>query len=329
MRSFEYVSPTTREQAVALLSPTRGETAVLAGGTDLLAMMKDDVMAPGRVVNLKAIDGLGHITFKRGAGLRLGALVTIQQLIGHDGVRRTFPALVTAAAGIKSPQIRAMGTVGGDLCQRPRCWFFRSGHGLLALAGDGRSLVVRGDNRYHAILGNSGPAYFVNPSSLAPALIALGAEVVIFGPAGSRTIAAEKFHTTPRSPREQENVLAPDEIVTQIRVPDPEGSLNAAYEVRPRKVIDWPLAAAAVSLREEGGIVRSARVVLGHVAPVPWRSPEAEITLLGRTVTEQVAEEAGAAAVARAKALSGNGYKIRLARVAVKRTILATQRGGA
>ena len=152
--------------------------------------------------------------------------------------------------------------------------------------------------------------------------------MTIFGRSGSRTLSLEKFHVIPGAPGQRENALDPDEIVTEIRVPDAEGVRSATYEVRPRKTLDWPLAAAAVALTSAGGVVRSARIVLGHVAPIPWAVPEAEATLAGKTVTEQIAEAAGIAAVGKAKALSGNGYKIRLAKVAVKRAILAADGGG-
>jgi len=329
MRAFEYASPTTKEQAVSLLSTRWGDSEVLAGGTDLLSLMKDEVVTPKRLVNIKGVQELRGITLNAGTGLRLGALVTLQEVADHAELRRQYPAIAAAVDGVTSPQIRSMGTVGGDLCQRPRCWYYRSRLGLLAQDGGGKSLVVGGDNRYHAILGNSGPAYFVNPSSLAPALIVLGATFKIFGPNGGREVAAEKFFLSPRSNSDREYDLKPNEIVTEIRVPSAGGARSATYEVRQREALDWPLAAASVSLKMTGGKIQSARVALGHVAPVPWPSPEAEAALSGKAATEAVAQAAGDAAVSKAKGLSGNGYKIQLARVAVKRAILEAAGGGA
>ncbi len=187
MQAFEYANPTTKEEAVRLLATQWGEAEILAGGTDLLSLMKDHVSTPRRVVSLQAIKELRGIEFKPATGLRLGAMTTLSELIESAEVRREYPALVEAAEGVRSPQILNMGTVGGDLCQRPRCWYFRAGYGLLA-RDDGKALVPEGENQYHAILGNSGPAYFVNPSSLAPALIALGAKVRVFGPQGTREV---------------------------------------------------------------------------------------------------------------------------------------------
>jgi xanthine dehydrogenase YagS FAD-binding subunit len=221
-----------------------------------------------------------------------------------------------------------MGTVGGELLQRPRCWYYRNGYGLLAQY-EGKSLVPDGDNRYHAILGNGGPAYFVSPSSLAPILMALGAKVKLFGPSGERELALDKFFVTPESEGEREHAIRPDEVLTEILVPAHRNASMAVYEVREKEALDWPLAAAAAVLHLEGGKVAGARVVLGHVAPVPWPSPEAEEALLGKAVSEETAYAAGQAAVAKATPLSMNGYKVQLARVAVKRAILKAAQGGA
>ena len=328
MRAFDYVSPATMEQAVSLLGATGADAEILAGGTDLLSLMKDEVVAPRRLVNIKGIGELRGIRVDPRTGLRLGALVTFQEIADEPSVARRYPALADAVSGVTSAQIRSMGTVGGDLCQRPRCWYYRSGFGLLGQDRSGRSMPLEGDNRYHAILGNQGPAYFVSPSSLAPALIALGATVRVFGPQGAREMPVEKFFLTPRSANEREHDLKSNEILVEVRVPAPKGA-SATYEVREREALDWPLATASVVLESSGGKVRRARVVLGHVAPTPWPSAEAEAALVGRAVTEEVAAAAGEAALKGARALSGNAYKIPLARVAVKRAVLEAARGGA
>ena len=318
MNRFQYASPVTKESAVKLLG---SGAIVLAGGTDLLSLMKADVATPDLVVNIKEIEELKGIEYSEGSGLRVGALVTIDELLQDSKVQQEYPSLIQAADGIRSAQIRSVGTVAGDLCQRPRCWYYRHGYGLLAMQ-NGSSMVVEGDNRYHAILGNGGPAYFVNPSSFAPALIALGAKLKVLGPNGEKEVAAADFFQTPQSESEKEYKLSDSEIVTQILVPAAAGKANATYEVREREALDWPLAAAAVSLSMQGDQVESAKVVLGHVAPVPWNSDEAAAALKGKAVSASVAEDAGKAAVQQAKALSRNKYKIQLARVAVKRAIL-------
>jgi xanthine dehydrogenase YagS FAD-binding subunit len=328
MNAFEYASPTTKEQAAKLLGNSWGEAEVLAGGTDLLSLMKDHIVEPKRLVNLKSIKELGELSWSAKAGLRIGALVTIQELLDNPQVRRVYGALAQAAEGITSPQIRNMGTVGGDLCQRPRCWYYRAGFGLLATQESGEALVPTGDNRYHAILGNGGPALFVNPSSLAPALIAMNAKARIYGAKGEREVALENFFVAPTSSSQREYALQPNEFITEIIVPAMAGAKSATYEVRQREALDWPLATASVVLTLSGRTVKAARVVLGHVAPTPYRSTEAENALVGKAINEEVAEAAGKAAVEKAKALSKNGYKIQLAKVSVKRAILAAAKGG-
>jgi xanthine dehydrogenase YagS FAD-binding subunit len=329
MRAFDYANPTTKEQAVALLQNEWGETEVLAGGMDLLSLMKDFITQPKRLVNIKDIKELEGVKYSSGSGLRIGALVTLQELLDNETVKKQYPALAQAASEVTSPQIRSLGTVGGDLCQRPRCWYFRAGQGLLAQDSRGRSLVLEGENKYHAILGNSGPAYFVNPSSLAPALIAFGAKIRVYGAKGPRDVPAEQFFVTPKTNQEREYTLKPNEIVTEILVPPTAGARSATYEVRQKEALDWPLAAASVSLKMSGKKVNSARVVLGHVAPVPWPASDADRFLAGKTIDEKVALDAGSAAVTGAKTLSQNRYKVQLARIAVKRAILRAVEGGA
>jgi xanthine dehydrogenase YagS FAD-binding subunit len=325
MEPFAYARPTTQKEALAHLGASFEESAILAGGTDLISLMKNYVVTPKRLVDIKGVKEFGGIT-RSDAGVRIGATVTLQELADDAGLQKDFPGLVAAAAAVPSMQIRNMGTVGGDLCQRPRCWYFRNGFGLLARDAKGNSLVPGGDNRYHAILGNDGPAYFVNPSSLAPMLIALNAAVEI---AGGKTpkIALEKFFRTPRDERERENTLAANEIVTAVLIPVGAADWKTAtYEVRERQALDWPLASASVALRMDGGTAREARIVLGHVAPVPWRAPEAERALAGKSLNAENAAKAGEAAVHGAHPLSGNRYKVQLARVAAKRAILAAGR---
>lgn len=327
MEAFEYARPKSTQEAVKLLSGAQGEALPLAGGTDLISLMKDGVAAPQRLVSLQRVGELKGISL-RGGGLRLGAGVTFDELMESAEVRERYPAIVQAAEGVKSPQIRSTGTVGGDLCQRPRCWYYRAGFGLLAVY-KGKPLVPDGDNRYHAILGNSGPAYFVSPSSLAPILMALDAKVRLHGPQGTREITVAEFFVTPKSETELEHALRPAEIVTEVVVPDAGGAKMAIYEVRQKEALDWPLAAAAVVLKLNGDTVESARVVMGHVAPVPWPSPEAEAALKGKSISEDGAWEAGKAALAKATPLSRNAYKVQLARVAVKRAVLRAAKGEA
>jgi xanthine dehydrogenase YagS FAD-binding subunit len=314
MQPFEYANPSSVKEAVGLLGSRWGEADVLAGGTDLISLMKEHLATPSRVVNIKNIKELGGIHNSKG-GLRIGATVTFDELLENAEVHKLFPALSEAARGVSSPQIRNMGTVGGDLCQRPRCWYFRGGFGLFSKD------IPGGENKYHAILGNSGPAYFVSASSLGPALIALGAKVKLVSASGARELDVEKFFITPKDESTREIALQPNELLTEIIVPH-NGSKNATYEVRQKEALDWPLAAAAVSLKMKGSTIASARVVLGAVAPTPWSASAADQVLAGKSMTPQLAEEAAKAALANATPLSQNAYKVTLARVAVKRALL-------
>jgi len=321
MNRFEYVSPTSVKQAVSLLSANWGDAEILAGGTDLLALMKDYVVTPRRVVNIKQLPGMHAIGAERD-GLRIGALVTLDRIADAAQVRRDFPALAKCVADAASPQIRNMATIGGNLCQRPRCWYFRNGMGLLSKTPDGKSLVVEGDNRYHAILGNHGPAYFVSPSTIAPMLVAYGARLRISGASGEREMDVEKFFRIPSSDQEREHDLKPNELITEIVVPSVKGTRAASYEIRQRASFDWPLVTAAVALQMNGSTVQSARIVLGAVAPVPWVSQEAAQAIAGKSIDERTASAAGEAAVSTARPLSHNNYKVKLAAVAVKRALL-------
>src|SRR5579863_1528648 len=314
MQAFEFAHPSTLQEALGLLSSKWGETDVLAGGTDLVSLMKEYLATPKRVVNIKGIKELGGIQSTK-TGLRIGATVTLEELLENAEVRKDFPSLASAARGVSSPQMRNMGTAGGDLCQRPRCWYFRQGFGLLGTK-DGKALVPDGENRYHAILGNAGPAYFVSASSLGPALVALNAKVRLASASGHRDVPAAKFFVTPQNDHSREIALLPNEILTEINVPH-EGAKNATYEVRQKEAMDWPLATASVSLKMKGSTVTSARVVLGHVAPTPWVAAQAEQALAGKAVTQETAEEVAKAALADATPLSQNRYKVQLARVAV------------
>jgi xanthine dehydrogenase YagS FAD-binding subunit len=320
MQAFEYASPATLKDALALLGASWSDANILAGGTDQLSLMKDDLHTPKRVVNIKGIKELGGIS-KSGGGLRIGATVTIDDLMNNAAVRTDYPSLVEAARGVSSPQIRNMGTVGGDVCQRPRCWYFRNGFGLLAMK-NGKSLVAEGQNEYHAIYEH-GPARFVSASSFGPALVALGATFTIASASGKRKVEAAKFFLAPSADGQREVDLKPNEILTEIVIPGAKGARNATYEVRQKEALDWPLATASVVLKMKGNTVESARVVLGHVAAVPHVASEAASFLAGKTITAETAEQAGQAATTSAKPLSGNAYKVQLAKVAVKRALLA------
>jgi len=321
MKNFEYAAPRYESDVVGLLSPEEGRTAVIAGGTDLIPLMKKMIAAPDRVVNVMEVPSLKQIESLAEGGLRIGAAVTLDRLLDSDYLR-DYTAVLQAIRGINSMQLQCQGTIGGDICRRPQCWFFRNGRGLLTDAG---RQTADGDNRFHAIFGNSGPAKFVSASRIAPALVALGATFRVIGPGtdDETLVPAGAFFRAPKREGQGENVLLPNQLLAHIYLPPAQGVSSATYEVRHGAGPEDPLAAASAVLEIVNGVVRNARVVLGHVAPTPWQSAEAAEALVGRTINEETAEAAGRAAVASATPLSNNAYKVQLAKVAVKRAVLA------
>jgi xanthine dehydrogenase YagS FAD-binding subunit len=253
----------------------------------------------------------------------VGALTTLDEILVHP-LLKAYESLVQVADAVHSIQIQAMGTVGGDLCLHPNCWYYRNGYGLLG-EQNGESLPAEGRNEFHAVFGNRGPAKFVSASRFAPALIAWGAQARIVGPEPGQvsTLPLEYFFITPKTPRDGVTVLQPGQLLTHVLLPEVgEEVTSASYEVLQLEGLDWPLASAGVCLETSGGIVREARVVLGHVAPTPWVSHAAAEALAGNVVDERSAQAAGDAAVARATPLSENDYKVQIARAAVKRAVL-------
>jgi len=324
MNSFEYIAVSTPKQAVSVLKAEPDRTVGLAGGTDLLDRMKDYLISPERVVNLKQMTGLEDIKRTDDGGVSIGAIARLADVVNHKDLQSRYPAIGQAAAAVATPQIRNMATVGGNLLQRPRCWYYRNGFGLLALDKDGKSLVPRGRNEYHAIFHTGGPAYFVSPSSLAPALIAYGAQVRITGPKGERTIPVEQLYTIPKGPQDRELTIQPNEVLTHVVLPPPEANtISATYEVRFKQAHDWPMSLAAVVLKtDDAKKVRSARIILGAVAPIPWHAKDAEEAIRGQEISDETAARAADAATRGAQPLSENGYKVKLTQTAVKRAIL-------
>jgi len=320
MKAFEYAAPTTIDDAVKLLGAPNA--AALSGGTDLISRMKDYVTSPDRVVYLKDIKALSAITGDgKALDLTIGAGARLTDIVASKEIRETYPALWQATLEVGSPQIRNMATLGGNLLQRPRCWYFRAGHGILAMK-DGKSLVRAGDNRYHAIFLTDGDALFVSPSSLAVALTALNAQATINGPKGERTVKVDELYQVPKRETDSELTVGPGEVLTKVTIPPAKGK-NASYEARHKQAQDWPLVLASVNLTMDGDNVSTAKIVLAGVAPIPWRSTAAEKAIAGKRLTIETAAMAGEAAASGAAPLSMNGYKVPLTKTVVKRALLA------
>jgi xanthine dehydrogenase YagS FAD-binding subunit len=324
VKAFAYVNPANEKEAVAALA-TATAGGILAmpigGGQDLLARMKDYIDSPDRVVNVKGLDAT--VTATPGGGLKIGSAVKIVDLAENAQVARLYPVVAHAAGEVGTPQIRNQGTVAGNVNQRPRCWYFRNEEFVCYKKGGSRCFAENGENQYHAIFGNEGPSHIVHPSSLAVPFVAYGATFRVLGPKGEREVPAAEYFTMPTLQNVlKENVLDDEELLTHVILPAPGAIKTGHYEVRYKQSHDWPLAFTTVVLTMNGNTIGSARVVLGAVAPVPWRSKAAEEALAGKPLNEQTAAAAAEAAVSEAKPMSGNAYKVQIAKTAVKRAIM-------
>jgi xanthine dehydrogenase YagS FAD-binding subunit len=309
MDTFSYVRAGSLTEAIEHL---RDDGAVVhAGGTDLLGCLRDAAVPAKKVVSLSGIEALEGISRDDEGGLSIGVLTTIDTLATDRTIADRYRALSQAAAEVASPQLRNQGTLGGNLCQRPRCWYFRGEFHCLKKGGD-VCYAVDGENQYHCIFGG-GPCYIVFPSDTAPALAAHGAHLRLAGPDGTRVVSVEEFYRLPRENAERENALKRGEIVTGIHLPAPDRRERSSYrKVRARQVWDFALASTAIALRTEGRRVEEARIFLGGVAPIPWRASAAEQALAGKRLDTDTALAAAEAAVSEAEPLEKNAYKVKL-----------------
>jgi xanthine dehydrogenase YagS FAD-binding subunit len=319
VKAFAYVNPANEKDAVAALSAQSGLAMPIAGGQDLLARMKDYITQPDRLVNVK--NALESTPKRINGGLHIGAAMKMVDVAENADIQRLYPAIAAAAIEVGTPQIRNQGTVGGNLNQRPRCWYFRNEEFNCLKKGGTTCFSITGENQFHAIFGG-GPSFIVHPSSLAVPMLAYGASFRIVGPKGERTVPASEYFTLPRVNVLKENVLEADELLTHAVLPAPGSVKSGHYEVRYKTSHDWPIAFATVLLMMNGNTVRSARVVMGAVAPIPWRSTAAEQALAGKPVNEQTAAAAAEAAIKDARPLAQNAYKVQVAKTAVQRAIL-------
>lgn len=318
LKAFSMSFPKTVEEAVSELPSGRAvedftRARVMAGGQDLLTEMKEHLVEPTNLVNIKGVEGLDEIRELDDGGFEIGALVKIARLASEPRFSGGLAALAEAAGSVATPQIRSAATLGGNLCQRPRCWYYRSEETPCMKKGGAECYSFSGENKYNAIIAG-GPSYIVHPSDLAPALVALGAEIVIAGPRGQRTLELDRFFTLPSEGSIlRENVLRTEEVVTHIRVPaQPNGAVSTYIKFRERESFDFALGAVAFSLTIEAGVIKRARLCLGAVAPIPWRCLSAEEWLIGKKPELETFKKAGEHALSGAKPLSKNQYKVPL-----------------
>lgn len=313
MKNFTWVRPKTLAEASATL---KQNGAALSGGVELLCLLKEHLLEPDHVVDLKSVSGMREVDGSN--GLKIGALATMDSIANSASIRMNFRCVAEAAESVGSPQIRNVGTLGGNLCQRPRCWYFRDYYVKCLKKGGMACYAVAGDNEYHAILGG-GPCHIVHPSDLAPALIACDADVLT----SERRMKLSEFFHLPDSDVRTENVLNPGELVTGVEAPATmKGWKSAYFKAKERPSFDWALSSCAVNLKVSGTTVSDCRIVLGGVAPIPWRSQEAEDFLKGKPITSEIALRAGEAAVANARPMTNNAFKVKLTANVVRIAIL-------
>jgi len=319
MKTFTNANPKDIREAITLLS--RGNASIVGGGSDLLGMVKERLMSPDVLVNLKSIRGLDKVETQSGK-MKIGGLITLDALSHDAQIRKNYAVLAEAAESVGTPQIRNAGTLAGNVCQRPWCWYYRNGFPCLKNGGD-KCFSASGENQLHAIFGG-GPSYIVHPSDTAPALVALDTEFHVSGPSGDRVIPAGQFFQLPRVDAARENVLAPDDVLVAITLPAARPGVRSTYhKVLDREAWTHAVVSVAMVLEMDKQICRSARIVLGGVAPIPWRLPRVEAMLAGQRITPELAAKAGEAAIVGARPLAKNKYKVPLTQNVVKRTLLS------
>ena len=323
MKTFSNTNARTPREASSRSSQARaaGKSAVFAGGgSDLLALVKDRIISPDVVVNLKTMANLNEVS-RSVSGVTIGGQMTLDSLASHEIIRRDYAVLAEAANSVATPQIRNVGTIAGNVCQRPWCWYYRNGFPCFK-AGGNQCFSFAGENQFHAIFGG-GPSYIVHPSDTAPALVALNASFRIIGAGGERRVPAAEFFVLPRQDAAHENVLAEDDVLVSIDVPAAKPGTRSTYQkVLDRQAWTHAVVGAAVVLEMDQQVCLAARIVLGGVAPIPWRLPRVEEMLVGQSITEDLATRAAEASIAGARALSKNAYKLPLTAGVVRRTLM-------
>jgi xanthine dehydrogenase YagS FAD-binding subunit len=319
MQSFEWVDATSIDHAVHLLS--EGGVAK-AGGIDLLDLMKEGIVTPKRIINLNLIESLRGAHFDASEGLRLGALTTLAEIAAHPVINERYCALAQSAAHAATPQVRNAATIGGNLLQRPRCWYFRNRQ-LHQSSIDALPLQDR-EHQYHAVFDNATTA-MVHASTPATALLAYGATVHVVGPQGrKRSVLLKEFLLPPDSKRDRDTMLERNEILTHISIPALSPNTRAAYHKQTeRDSYDWPIFDIAVVLTQQGNVIDSAAIVIGSVAPTPMRALASEAIIKGHTMSEAIASEAAQAAIRGATPFDRNAYKVPMLAAVLRRTLLS------
>jgi xanthine dehydrogenase YagS FAD-binding subunit len=321
VKAFKHINATSVDDAISLMRSSEGNANLIAGGTDLLGVLKDEILPdyPEAVINIKTIPGLDGVEENK-KGLKIGALIKLVDVVAHPLIRKRYPILSEAAEAVATPEIRNMATLGGNLCQDTRCWYYRYPHHMggriiCYRKAKGPCQAIKGDNRYHAIMGGKA-CFAVCPSDTAIALTALDAEIEIKGPQKVRKASVNEFYTT------RGNILEPDELLTYIRIPDPAAGVRQTFlKFTLRKPVDFAIVSVAAAVTLQAGICKDARIVLGAVAPKPVRALDSEKCLKGKVASEEGIAEAARAAVKDAKPMRMNAYKVEITKTLVKRAL--------
>ncbi len=324
MKPFHHVNAKSVEEVIQLLKMYGGKARVIAGGTDLIPVLKAEILPeyPEIIINIKTVPNLDYV-IEDAEGLKIGALTKLEEIGESPIIKGKYRLLADAANSVATPQIRNMGTIGGNICQDVRCWYYRYPHNIggriqCYLKGGKKCYALMGENRYHSIFGGYKGCVAVNASDIAIALVALNAKIKVAGSTGNRIIHAEEFFSSLR------NILKPDEVVTEIQIPQPSSTAKQVYlKFRLREAIDFPIVSIASVIDMDGEVCKDARIVLGAIAPTPIRAEKAEQMIKGKVIDVAVAEKAADAAVEGAVPLGMNAYKVEIAKALVKRVLLS------
>jgi xanthine dehydrogenase YagS FAD-binding subunit len=321
MEHFEYLQPKTIKDASKMVTEKPEKTILYSGGTDVLGMIKDHLIFPEQIINLKSIPNLDKIEYTSGKGLRIGALTKLTEISHHDLINKKYSVLAQAAKEVASPQLRNIGTIGGNICQRPRCWYFRGEFNCLRKGGD-ICYAVDGENKYHCIIGGA-PCFIVHPSDTAVALLALDAVLKIFNGKKYKEVPINEFFILPETEVRKENILEPGDIITEIMIPDlPSNTKSTFIKIKERQVWDFALVSLAAVIRKSGNQIISGKVAFGGVAPAPWIEKSVNQKLAGLNLTKKTIDDLAELSFAEAIPLEQNEYKIIVARNLLKKALI-------
>jgi len=322
MKNFKYIDAKSVKNAAAFLGEEWNDAVLKSGGTDLLGELKSMIISTEKVVNIGNIESLKYIKSTSDGGLKIGAGTTITEITESSIIKEKYPVIAQAASKVASPQLRNMGTLGGNLCQRPRCWYYRDTNILCLKKGGSQCYAFTGENKYHCLIEGS-PCFMVHPSDMAPALISCDAKIKIYGKNGEKNLELGRFYVLPRENLKRENVLRPDEIITEIIIPTDKSNTKSIYVKQGiRETWDFAVCSVAISMKTSGLTCNDVRIILGGAAPKPWRSINAENALKGKIISENIAESAAKTAVADAQPLKDNRYKVKLFENMIKKAII-------